>query len=64
MFAGDQFHPSRAGTYLAALVIIGALTGRSTEGLSVGQSIVDLSPSQTVRLERAADQANRDYGIP
>jgi hypothetical protein len=64
VFAGDQFHPSRAGTYLAALVIIGALTGRSTEGLSVGQSIVDLSPSQTVRLERAADEANRDYGMP
>ena len=57
--------PSQAGTYLAALVIIGALTGRSTEGLSLMRSrIVDLPPAQTARLERAADQANRDLGIP
>jgi hypothetical protein len=64
VFAGDQFHPSQAGTYLAALVIIGALTGRSTDGLSLLQSVVDLPAPDGARLERAADQANRDYGIP
>lgn len=64
MFAADQFHPSRAGTYLAALVIIGALTERSTEGLSLLQAIVDLPASESARLERAADQANRDHGMP
>ena len=64
MFAADQFHPSRAGTYLAALVIIGALTERSTDGLSLLQSIVDLPASESARLERAADRANRERGIP
>ncbi len=64
LFAADQFHPSRVGTYLAALVIMGGLTERSTEGLSLLQSIVDLPASQSARLERAADQANRDLGIP
>jgi hypothetical protein len=64
MFAADQFHPSREGTYLTALVIIGGLTGRSTEGLSLFRSIVDLAPTETAKLERAADRANRDRGIP
>ena len=64
LFAADQFHPSRAGTYLAALVIIGALTERSTEGLSLLRPIVDLSSTDRARLERAADRANRDHGIP
>ena len=64
MFAADQFHPSLEGTYLAALVIIGGLTGRSTEGLSLFRSIVDLAPTETAKLERAADRANRDRGIP
>ena len=64
MFATDQFHPSREGTYLAALVIIGGLTGRSTEGLSLFRPIVDLAPTETAKLERAADRANRDRGIP
>jgi hypothetical protein len=64
VFDADQFHPSRAGTYLAALVIIGALTGRSTEGLSLLRPIVDLTPAERTKLERAADQANRDHGIP
>jgi hypothetical protein len=64
MFAADQFHPSRQGTYLAALVIIGGLTGRSIEGLSLLRPIVDLVPTEAATLERAADRANRDRGIP
>ena len=64
MFAADQFHPSREGTYLAALVILGALTGRSTEGLSLLRPIVDLVPAESAKLEQAADRANRDRGIP
>ena len=64
MFAADQFHPSREGTYLAALVIIGGLTGRSTEGLSLFRPIVDLGPGESAKLERAADQVNHDRGIP
>jgi hypothetical protein len=64
MFQTDGFHPSPAGSYLAALVIVGALTGRSTEGLSLSHPLAGLSSSQRARLERAADEANRDYGIP
>lgn len=64
IFGADEFHPSRAGTYLAALVIVGALTERSTVGLSLFRSIIDLPPSETAKLERAADRANRDFGIP
>jgi hypothetical protein len=64
LFAADQFHPSLTGTYLAALVIIGSLTQRSTEGLSLLQSLVDLPASESARLERAADRANRERGIP
>jgi hypothetical protein len=64
MFQADGFHPSPAGSYLAALVMVGALTGRSTVGLSVLQPLTGLSSSQSARLEQAADQANRDHGIP
>jgi hypothetical protein len=64
MFAADQFHPSREGTYLAALVVLGALTGRSTEGVSLLRPIVDLIPTESAKLERAADRANRDRGLP
>jgi hypothetical protein len=64
LFAADQFHPSRAGTYLAALVIIGALTGRSTEGLSLLRPVVEILPSEGAKLERAADRANLEHGIP
>ncbi len=63
-FAGDRFHPSVAGTCLAALVITGALTRRSTEGLSLIRPILDLPDFVAARLERAADQANRQRGIP
>ena len=64
VFAADEFHPSRVGTYIAALVIIGALSERSTEGLSLLRHIVDLPPTETLKLERAADRANHDFGIP
>jgi hypothetical protein len=63
VLAADNFHPSRAGSYLAALVIIGGLTGESTEGLSLQRPIVDLAPTESAKLERAADRANRDFGI-
>lgn len=64
VFAADQFHPSQVGTYLAALVIIGALVERSTEGLSLIAHIVDLRASEALKLEQAADRANLNFGIP
>ena len=33
LYGSDNFHPSRAGTYLAAITIYAALTGRSPVGL-------------------------------
>ena len=64
VFGADEFHPSQVGSYLAALVIVGALSQRSTEGLSLLRRIVDLPPSETLKLEEAADRANRAFGIP
>lgn len=64
VFGPDQFHPSQVGTCLAALVIVGALAERSTEGLSLLARIVDLRPSEALLLEQAADRANHDFGIP
>jgi hypothetical protein len=55
---------SLTAAYLAALVIIGALTGRSTEGLSLLRPVVEILPSEGARLERAADRANLEHGIP
>jgi hypothetical protein len=63
VFSSDQFHPSPEGSFLAALVIVGGLTGRSTEGLSDDVSVLQLPPGVATALERAADGANRDFGL-
>jgi hypothetical protein len=63
LLAPDRFHPATAGSYLAALVIIGGLTGRSTVGLSPNVRTVDLPPGIKADLERFADDANRDFGV-
>jgi hypothetical protein len=62
LYGPDQFHPSRAGAYLAALVIFGGLADRSTEGLTQLRPIDGLSAQAAAVLERAADDANRTYG--
>ncbi len=64
VFAADNFHPSRAGSYLAALVIVGSITGRSTVGLSLHRPVADIPSSHATSLERAADQAIAEFGIP
>ena len=46
----DNFHPSRAGTYLAAITIYAALTGRSPVGLP---SRLQLRDGTTVDFPRA-----------
>ena len=62
LYGPDQFHPTRAGAYLAALVIFGGLADRTTVGLTQHRPIDGL-PDRTVSvLERAADEANRTYG--
>jgi hypothetical protein len=62
LYGPDQFHPSRAGAYLAALVIFGGLADRTTEGLTQQRPIDGLSAQAALTLERAADEANRTYG--
>jgi hypothetical protein len=64
LYGPDQFHPTRAGAYLAALVIFGGLADRTTEGLTHQRPIDGLSPQVAATLERAADEANRSYGRP
>jgi hypothetical protein len=64
LYSPDQFHPSRAGAYLAALVIFGGLADRSTDGLTPQRPIDGLSAGVSKTLERAADEANRAYGRP
>jgi hypothetical protein len=62
LYGPDSFHPSRAGAYLAALVIFGGLADRTTEGLTQQRPVDGLSPQVAITLERAADEANQTYG--
>ncbi len=64
LFSGDGFHPSPAGTYLAALVIYAQATGRSPVGLSNAAHLIDLSPSAAQALEAGAADAIERFGIP
>lgn len=65
----DQFHPSVAGSYTAALSIYGMLYGRAPQGLPAK---LTLSNRQTVEvpaplaklLQEAATEANQKYGRP
>lgn len=60
LFGGDGFHPSPAGSYLAALVIYGRLARRPTAGVGT-EPPSGLAPGAARRLEAAADEANRPY---
>ena len=62
LYGPDQFHPTRAGAYLAALVIFGGLADRTTVGLTQQRPINGLSVQTVSILEHAADEANRTYG--
>jgi hypothetical protein len=67
LYGPDAFHPSPEGSYLAALTIVTAISGRPAAGLSrrlvtrSGQVLVDLPPTTALRLQQAADRAVRDY---
>lgn len=64
LYGPDHFHPTRAGAYLAALVIFGGLADRTTVGLTQQRPIDGLSDQTVTVLEHAADEANRTYGRP
>jgi hypothetical protein len=66
LYAGDRFHPSVAGSYLAALVIYERLFERSPIGLpanlrprSRAIDRIDLSTEQADLLQAAAAEANK-----
>ncbi len=69
LYGPDGFHPSAAGTYLAALVMFQQLTGQSPIGLpaelvtrsGVG---VALSDETAAILQEAAEEANDLYSLP
>jgi hypothetical protein len=63
VLGGDGFHPSQTGSYLAALVFYGHLTGESTVGLSLQRPIVPLSTGDAAILEHTADDANAEFGV-
>jgi len=54
LYSRDQFHPSRLGTYLAALVIYEALTGRSVVGLPPVVEGREFTPTRVRLLQEAA----------
>lgn len=62
LYGGDGFHPSAAGTYLAAITIVGRLFDRPAtglpRGLDVGGARLQLSPADAALLQAAADEAN------
>jgi hypothetical protein len=65
----DDFHPSSAGSYLAALSIYGVLYNRPPQGLPArlklaNGSTLDIPPAQARLLQDAAVEANRKYGRP
>jgi hypothetical protein len=69
LYASDDFHPSVAGTYTAALSIYGVLYKRSPQGLPArlvlanGQ-VVDIPQALAKLLQDAATEANQTYGRP
>lgn len=66
LYAADGLHPSVAGSYLAALVIYGKLTGKSPVGLPATVQIgtgtsVSIAESIVPVLQLAAQRANEKY---
>ena len=62
LYGGDGFHPSPAGTYLAALVMYQQISGRSVVGLPSSVSSID--PATVRDLQDAAAEANARFARP
>jgi hypothetical protein len=63
LYGPDDVHPSVAGTYTAALVIVGRVADRSPVGLPArfrtdAGEIVDIAPATARLLQEAAAEAN------
>ena len=68
LYGVDGFHPSDAGSYLAALVMYARLYGRSPLGLPAKVRLhtgrtIEISPDQAVLLQNSAEQANKQFGV-
>lgn len=62
LYGDDGFHPSRMGTYLAALVMFEQITGRSPVG---APAVVDGIGAADLRiLQESAAEANRNFARP
>ena len=69
LYGPDRFHPSLEGSYLAALVIYGGLSGRSPVGLPASFRLPDglvrhVAPATATILQQAAEQALTARSIP
>jgi hypothetical protein len=69
LYGPDGFHPSEAGTYLAALVMFQQLTGLSPIGLppdvvTPSGVVLGLSAETAAILQEAAAEANELYALP
>jgi hypothetical protein len=66
LYTTDGFHPTAAGSYLAALVFVGELFGASPEGLpstlrlESGEALV-VAPEGAKALQKAAAEAIKTY---
>lgn len=54
LYGGDGFHPSPLGTYLAALVVYGGVTGRSPAGNTASIAGVAISTTTRAEVQNAA----------
>lgn len=69
LYSADEFHPSEAGSYAAALSIYGMLFRRAPLKLPArlelaGGGVVELPEDLAKLLQEAANEANRTYGRP
>jgi hypothetical protein len=69
LYGYDDFHPSPAGSYAAALSIYGMLYRRSPQGLPAKLTLADgqrleVPPALAKLLQEAAAEANQKYGVP
>ena len=64
LFAGDGFHPSSTGSYLAALVIYAQAAQRLPLGISNIARISDLPPGEIEALEGGASEAIDRFSSP
>jgi hypothetical protein len=69
LYGPDGLHPTRLGSYLVALVMVGELSGRSTVGLPARVTVpgsagytLDVAPGIAELLQEAADEANAQFG--